>query len=78
MKLKDPICKKQTTQAMAQKGKTDVSRPYEKNRKAAAAALYQMAKGYEKVTYEQIYKKCYYAKSCECWKFIGKAHDYSY
>ena len=52
--------------------------PYEKNRKAAATELYNLAKAYEKVTYETIYRKCYYSSRQSCWKYIGKAHDYSY
>lgn len=55
-----------------------ISRPYEKNRKAATTALYSIAKCYEKVTYEQVYRKCFYDKKRENWRFIGKAHDYSY
>lgn len=47
-------------------------------RKAAATELYNLAKAYEKVTYETIYRKCYYSSRQSCWKYIGKAHDYSY
>ena len=58
--------------------KTVISRPYEKNRKAAAKALYEFARSYEKVTYDTVYRKCYYSRSYGCWRLIGKAHDYSY
>lgn len=57
---------------------TTISRPYEKNRKAAANALYNLAKIYERVTLKQVYSKCHYSKSLGCWRYIGKAHDYSY
>lgn len=58
--------------------KTVIDRPYEKNRQAAAKALYEIAKGYEKVTYQSVYRNCYYSRSYGCWRLIGKAHDYSY
>jgi len=58
--------------------KTSIERPYEKNRKAAAQALYQLAKTYEKVSYPTVYSKCYFSKKFGCWKYIGKAHDYSF
>lgn len=67
--------KKATTTKSAN---TKKALPYEKNRKAAATELYNLAKAYEKVTYETIYRKCYYSSRQSCWKYIGKAHDYSY
>lgn len=55
------------------------SRPYEKNRKAAAQALYELAKCYEKVTYTTVYRQCYFDyRNHGAWRFIGKAHDYTY
>lgn len=57
---------------------TTISRPYEKNRKAAATALYNLAKAYEKTTFAQVYRKCFYDKRRGSWRLIGKAHDYSY
>lgn len=67
--------KKATTTKSAN---TKKALPYEKNRKAAATELYNLAKAYEKVTYETIYRKCYYSSRQSCWKYIGKVHDYSY
>lgn len=58
--------------------RTTKSRPYEKNRKAAAQALYDTAKSYEKVTYATVYKGCYFSKRTGSWRFSGKAHDYTY
>lgn len=58
--------------------KTTVARPYEKNRKAAAQALYDCARAYEKITYATVYRNCYFSRRYGCWKLIGKAHDYSY
>lgn len=58
--------------------KSRVERPYEKNRKAAAKALYDLAKAYENVTLKAVYAKCYYSKRLGCWRYIGKAHDYSF
>lgn len=55
-----------------------VKRPYEKNRKAAAKALYDIVKTYEKVSYPTIYRKCYFSKKYDCWRYEGKAHDYSF
>lgn len=55
-----------------------ISKPYEKNRKAAAQALYDLAKTYEKVSYPTIYRRCFYSKKYGCWRYEGKAHDYSY
>lgn len=63
---------------MATAKKSTVERPYEKNRKAAAKALFDIAKSYEKVTLETVYRKCYFSKSYGCWRYIGKAHDYSF
>lgn len=63
---------------MATKKKTPIERPYKKNRKAAAKALHELAKAYEKVSYDTVYRKCYYSPKYDCWKFIGKAHDYSF
>lgn len=57
---------------------TTISRPYEKNRKAAATELYKLAKSYEKITYEQVYRKCFFDKRRGNWRLIGKAHDYSF
>lgn len=56
--------------------KTKISRPY--NRKAAAQALFGIAKSYENVTYATIYRNCYFSQRYGCWKYSGKAHDYSY
>lgn len=58
--------------------KTTIERPYEKNRKAAAKALYELAKVYEKVSYDTVYRNCHYSNRLGCWRYIGKAHDYSY
>ncbi len=58
--------------------KTKIERPYEKNRQAAANALYNIAKQYESVTLKTVYSKCYYSARYGCWKYIGKAHDYSF
>ena len=58
--------------------KTKIERPYDKNRKAAANALFDLAKEYEKVSYSTVYKKCFFSKRFNCWRFIGKAHDYSF
>ena len=58
--------------------KTKIERPYEKNRKAAAQALYDLVKNYETVTLKSVYKKCYYSKRLGCWKYAGKAYDYSF
>ncbi len=55
-----------------------ISRPYEKNRKAAAQALFDLAKTYERVTLKGVYSKCYFDKRLGCWRYIGKAHDYSF
>lgn len=55
-----------------------ISKPYEKNRKAAATELYHIAKCYERITYAQVYRKCYFDKGRGTWRLIGKAHDYSY
>jgi len=63
---------------MEKKKKTQIERPYEKNRKAAAKALYEMAKSYESVTYKTVYNKCFYSSRYGCWKYSGKAHDYSF
>lgn len=63
---------------MATTKKTSIERPYQKNRKAAAKALHDLAKTYEKVTLETVYRKCYYSPKYGCWRYIGKAHDYSY
>ena len=60
------------------KTKNKIERPYEKNRKAAANELYNIATTYEKVAYSTIYKKCFFSKSLNCWRYIGKAHDYSF
>lgn len=56
-----------------------VSRPYEKDRKAAARALYELAKTYEKVSYQTVYRRCYFDYRYHgAWRFIGKAHAYTY
>lgn len=57
---------------------TTKKRPYQKNRKAAAAALYDLAKIYEKVSLKTVYNNCFFSKKYGCWKYIGKAHDYTY
>lgn len=44
----------------------------------AAKELYNIASGYENVTYNQIYRSCFYDPKIEAWRYIGKAHDYSY
>ena len=61
-----------------QKTKNKIKRPYDKNRQAAANELFKFVKTYEKVSYSTIYKKCYFSKSFNCWRYIGKAHDYSF
>ena len=53
-------------------------RPYEKNRQAAAKALFEIAKTYEKVAYSTVYKNCFFSKRYNCWTYIGKAHNYSF
>ena len=58
--------------------KTKNKRPYDKNRKAAAIALFDIAKRYEKISYSTVYKNCFFSKRFNCWKYIGKAHNYSY
>lgn len=63
---------------MATTKKTVKERPYNKNRKAAAHALYEIAKCYERVKESTVYNNCYFSLNSKCWKFIGKAHDYSY
>ena len=70
--------KEKTCSLTTKSTNTKKALPYEKNRKAAATELYNLAKAYEKVTYETIYRKCYYSSRQSCWKYIGKAHDYSY
>lgn len=55
-----------------------IDRPYEKNRKAAAKALYDIACSYERISYTTVYRNCYFSKRYGCWKLAGKAHDYSY
>ena len=60
------------------KTKNKIKRPYHKNRKAAANELFDIAKTYEKVAYSTIYKNCFFSKKFNCWKYIGRAHDYSY
>lgn len=66
-----------TTHIMAT-AKKKIERPYSKNRKAAAHALYELAKCYEPVKESVVYQKCYFSKTYQCWRYIGKAHDYSY
>ena len=53
-------------------------RPYNKNRKEAAIALFDIAKIYEKVAYSTVYKNCFFSKSYNCWKYTGKAHNYGF
>ena len=60
------------------KTKKNIEKPYDKNRKAAANELFKIAKTYEKVAYSTIYKNCYFSKSFNCWRYIGKAHNYSF
>ena len=60
------------------KQKKNIERPYNKNRQAAANALFEIAKTYEKVAYSTVYKNCYFSKNFNCWKYIGKAHDYGF
>lgn len=55
-----------------------IERPYEKNRKAAAKALYDIARGYERISYATVYRNCYFSKRYGAWRLIGKAHDYTY
>lgn len=82
MKLKQPICKKELKQFMSAQSNPDsrtvTTRPYEKNRKAAAAALHNVASGYERISLKDVYRKCYFDKSLNAWRLIGKAHDYTY
>jgi len=58
--------------------RTTIARPYEKNRKAAAEALHNIASCYEKISYATVYRNCFFSKRSGCWRLIGKAHDYSY
>ncbi len=58
--------------------KSNIERPYRKNRKAAAKALHSIASAYESVSYNTVYSKCYFSTRYGCWRYIGKAHDYSY
>lgn len=55
-----------------------IERPYEKNRKAAAKALYDIARGYERISYATVYRNCFFSKHSGTWRLIGKAHDYTY
>lgn len=55
-----------------------IKRPYKKNRKAAAKALYDLIKTYEKISYNTVYRNCFFSNRDGCWKYIGRAHDYSY
>lgn len=47
-------------------------------RKIAAQALYALAQCYEKVALSTVYKKCFFSNNYGCWRYIGKAHNYSF
>lgn len=58
-----------TTKKVSKKGIT---------KKAAAQALYDLARNYEKVSFATVYRNCYWSPQYGCWRYIGKAHDYSF
>ena len=82
MKLKTPICTKPLKQTYVEGGESKAKAKTIKKvtitRKKAAEELHEVASCYEKVAYSTVYKKCFYSKQYGCWRYIGKAHDYSF
>lgn len=47
-------------------------------KKQIATELYAIANCYEKVGWQTIYRNMFYSKNSNCYKYIGRAHDYSF
>ncbi len=79
MKLMKPICtKKEKVGIVASTTKNKKEKQVKVTRKLAAEELHSLASCYEKVAYSTVYKNCFYSKQYECWRYIGRAHNYSF
>lgn len=47
-------------------------------RKQAAEELYAVIAIYEKVKFSTVYRHCFYYAKTNVWRYIGRAHDYTY
>lgn len=67
-----------STKKVAKTGRARKELPYEKNRKRAAKELYQTTKAYEKVSEDTIYRHCFYGVRHGSWRYLGRAHAYTW
>ena len=54
------------------------STPAEKDRKRAFEEMCPLILSYEKVSEKTIYQKIFFDKKRAAWRYIGRAHDYSW
>jgi hypothetical protein len=63
---------------MAKTVKKIAQKPKSKQRKIASVEMYPLIHSYEKVSEKTVYSKIYFDKNRNTWRYIGKAHDYSW
>ena len=53
-------------------------KPKSKQRKRASEEMYPLINSYEKVSIKTVYSKIWFDKTRGTWRYIGRAHDYSW